>query len=294
MADNGQREKCEKCGRKHWRDALCDMHVYIGSSVWREVEPFHVTALQNLLRDGYRYAYLPQQGDSLMERTRGMSATLFLTKTTGDVWLSLDSDIVGFTKEGIDFLVEQATVHDVAVGIYLCRSRTDSYPSSAFEDDTSIEFNQDPTPVPIKWGATGCMAVHRRVFEAMAETMPLLHMKDEARCFYPFFQTMIYDHEEHGKILLSEDFAFCERARQLGFMVHANPAIRLGHIGPYAFRLEDMGKHIDEDGKVWQMTPEEPIPMKISCSKGRWKAEGPVGLKQEAEVPEPELSLVGD
>jgi hypothetical protein len=283
-------DKCE-CGRKHWDKSLCDLHVYIGSSVWREVEPYHVAALQTLLRDGYRYAYLPQQGDALMERTRGMSATLFMRKTKAEVWLSLDSDITGFTKEGIDTLVEQAMTHDIVVGAYICRSRGDSYPSSTFEDGTSIEFNDDPTPQPIKWGATGCMAVHRRVFEAMAETMPLLHMKDEARCFYPFFQTLIYDHEEHGKILLSEDFAFCERARELGFTTYVNPAIRLGHVGPYIFRLEDMGKHIDEDGKVWQVTPEEPIPMRISCSNGRWKAEGPVEFNPPtAKVP----ALVGD
>lgn len=286
-------DKCAKCDRMHWGEPLCDLHVYIGSSVWRDVEPYHVAALQNLLRDGFRYGYMPQQGDALMERTRGMSATLFMRKTKGDVWLSLDSDITGFTKEHIDTLVEQAVTHDIVVGVYICRSRGDSYPSSTFIDDTSIEFNDDPTPVPIKWGATGCMAVHRRVFEAMAETMPLLHMKDEARCFYPFFQTMIYDHEDHGKILLSEDFAFCERARQLGFTTYANPAIRLGHIGPYVFRLEDMGRHIDEDGRVWQVTPDEPIPMQISVSNGRWRAEGPVEFKQsteEGKVP----ALVGD
>jgi hypothetical protein len=126
----------------------------------------------------------------------------------------------------------------------------------------------------------------------MAETMPLLHMKDEDRNFYPFFQTMIYDHPEHGKILLSEDYAFCERARELGFTVHVNPALRLGHLGPYIYRLEDMGQHTDEDGRVWQMTPVEPIPMEISCINGRWTAKGPV--PQKAEVPEPALSLVGD
>lgn len=286
-------DKCEKCGRGHWGEPLCDLHVYIGSSVWRGVEPHHVAALQMLLRDGYRYAYLPQVGDAMMERSRGMSATLFVRKTKADVWLSIDSDVTGFTKEMTDLLVEQAVTHDIVVGAYICKSRADSYPSSTWDDDTSIEFGEDATPQPIKWGATGFMAVHRRVFEALAEDMPLLHSKDEARCFYPFFQTMIYDHPEHGNILLSEDFAFCEKARRLGFTTYVNPAIRLGHIGPYVFRLEDMGKYEDEEGRVWQVTPNEPIPMRISCSNGRWTAEGPVTFKQkqqEAKVP----ALVGD
>ena len=224
-----------------------------------------------LLRDGKRYAYLPQQGDALMERTRGISASLFLRHTPADVWLSLDSDIVGFTKDGIDELVEQAVEYDIVVGIYICRSVSRTYPSSTFRDGQTIEFVGDSTPQPIQWGATGCMAVHRRVFEKMAETMPLLHKTEGKRAFYPFFQTLIHQHEDEP-ILLSEDFAFCQRAIDLGFTVHANPALRLGHMGPYIYRLEDMAGSvlkpqplaISKSGRYWRVacegltaTPEE-------------------------------------
>jgi hypothetical protein len=267
-----------------------DLKVYVGSSVWRNVEALHMAALLPLLRDGARYVYLPQTGDAMMERTRGMSATLFLKRTKGDVWLSLDSDVVGFTKDNIDELCEQAVTHDIVCGIYICRSINRTFPSSAFEDESTIEFGSDSTPVPIKWGATGCMAVHRRVFEKMAETMPLLHAagphslnegkcrycgigSDEAkdnplcaageeRAFYDFFETMQYDEPEHGLIKLSEDFSFCQRAKELGFTTYANPSIRLGHMGPYIYRLEDMAQEVLE-----------PQPLAISRSGPYWRIE---------------------
>jgi hypothetical protein len=134
-------------------------------------------------------------------------------------------------------------------------------------------FDRDPTPVPVQWIASGCVAVHRRVFEAMAETMPLLHESDGIRAFYPFYQSMHYDAGgEIGKILLSEDYAFSERAKALGFTCYINPAIRIGHVGPYTYRLEDMTDDylvnqpiaITRQGRYWRTeserrkaTPEE-------------------------------------
>jgi hypothetical protein len=154
---------------------------------------------------------------------------------------------------------------------YICKSVVRTFPSSTFLDNTSIEFAYDPTPVPIQWAATGCLAVHRRVFEKMAETMPLLHEKDGPRAFYPFFQTMIYDEPEVGKLLLSEDYAFSQRARELGFTPHINPTVRVAHMGPYAYRLEDMAQEILQ-----------PQPMKITRSGPYWRVESE-GARETAE-----------
>lgn len=243
-----------------------DLKVYVGAAVWRTVNPLHMNAMVPLLRDQKRYAYLPQIGDALMERVRGISTTIFLRHTQGDVYLSLDSDIVGFTKDAIDELVEQAVDYDIVAGIYLTKAVARTFPSSTFEDDTSIEFANDSTPVPIKWAATGCLAVHRRVFERMVDgdadnpPLNLLHEADGQRAFYNFFHCMEYDDPNHGKILLSEDYAFCERARRLGFTIYANPAIRLGHEGLYIYRLEDMA------GEVFK-----PQPLRITRSGKYWR-----------------------
>jgi hypothetical protein len=41
-------------------------------------------------------------------------------------------------------------------------------------------------------------------------------------------------------VYLSEDYALCERAYQAGIPVSLVPSVRLGHIGQYAFMLDDM------------------------------------------------------
>ena len=236
--------------------------VYVGSAVWRSVDPLHLKSLLQLLVDPH-YGYFPQVGDALIERARGMSASYFLRKTDAEVHLSLDSDIIEFKKEAIDQMCEQTRKYDIVGGVYICRSVARTFPATFFEEGVKVTFAHDPTPVPVKWVATGCLAVHRRVFEKMAETMPLLHGKDGDRAFWPFYQTMIYDTgpEDMGKILLSEDYAFSQRAKDLGFTSYINPAIRLGHLGQYAHRLEDMAQDIlqpqaltvERSGRYWRI-----------------------------------------
>jgi hypothetical protein len=246
-----------------------DLKVYIGAPVYKTVEPLQLKSLAPLMLNT-RYGYFPQTGDALMERVRGIAATNFLRNTNADVFLSLDSDIVEFSPFAVDELVEQAVTHDIVAGIYLCKSVARTYPSSIFLDNTTIEFGDDPTPVEIQWAATGMLAIHRRVFEKMAEGMTLLHEKNGIGAFYPFFQTMQYDSDE-GPIILSEDFAFCERARNLGFKIYANPSMRMGHMGQYVYRLEDMAATVF---KRQDLT--------ISRSGPHWRIE----LEGEVESPE--------
>ena len=47
--------------------------------------------------------------------------------------------------------------------------------------------------------------------------------------------------ESGGRWELSEDYSFCERARQAGFTVMADTRIRLWHVGTYRYGWEDAG-----------------------------------------------------
>lgn len=237
------------------------MKVYIGAAVGRTVEPEHMQSLVPLLRDP-KYAYFPQIGDALIERVRGVSATFFLRETDADIHLSLDSDITQFTKADMDKMCEQAEELGIVGAIYICRATARTFPASQFNDKQYIDFNKDSTPIAIRWIATGCVAVHRRVFQAMVDTgMPLLHESDGKRAFYDFYETMHYDMD--GELIkLSEDFAFSERAMELGFKSYINPAIRIGHRGPYTHRLEDMAQ-----------TPLAPQPLGLTHIGRAWRIE---------------------
>ena len=247
------------------------MKVYIGSAVGRTVEPFHMKSLVPLLRDP-KYGYFPQVGDALIERARGMSATFFLRETDADVHLSLDSDIVQFTKSDMDMMCDQAEELGIVGAAYICRATARTFPASMFNDEQHIEFGHDTKPIAIRWLATGCMAVHRRVFEAMVDTgMPLLHKSDGKRAFYDFYETMHYEMGDE-LIKLSEDYAFCERAKELGFESFLNPAIRVGHMGPYTHRLEDMAQ-----------TPLKPQSLSLTHIGRAWRIECE-GLEESPEA----------
>ncbi len=191
-------------------------------------------------RVGQPLYYRAMRGDALIERTRARAATHFLKDTNYDVLLQVDDDI-GFSPDDAVQVAEQAVEYGIVCGVYLTRHRTAGVPTSYLEPGQSVRFfSGDPTPVEIRWGGGGFMAVHRRVFERLAEDQPLCHEGEELE-HYPFYQTAVVPDPVSGKpILLSEDWAFCERARRAGFGVWANPNVRLTHFGGSAFTLEDL------------------------------------------------------
>lgn len=215
------------------------MRICVAPSVWRDQKVEHVACLVELLRRPEVAQYVPFQGDALVERARSRAATHFLEKTDADVLLTIDSDIV-FRVEDALTVCEQAVEHGIVSAIYATRSAS-SPQTASFLGLEEVFFTNDPTPVPIRWAAAGFMAIHRRVVEALAKR------PDMAKChanfpwgFHPFYLAMVVDEPGLGRILLGEDYSFCERAREEGFQTYINPACRLGHIGDYTYRLEDM------------------------------------------------------
>ena len=267
------------------------MKVYIGSAVWRTVEVAHMAALVPLLRRP-GYVYRPQVGDALIDRARGISATWFLEKSDCDIHLSIDSDIVGFTPEDTERMCELAMTYDIVGGVYVCRTQDETHPASFYLDGEPVIHAFDHTPVEVKYLATGFMAVHRRVFEKLAETTPISALKDKNH-FYTFYQPMLYEDDDIGQTIeLSEDWAFCQRAKDAGFKCYIDPAIRLGHIGSYTFTLEDMLRErtnpqplaIRRDDTHWSVyslgSPEEAEAAK-SLRKGTYP--GPVGVQGDPQ-----------
>ena len=150
-----------------------------------------------------------------------------------------------FDPQSVLQIAQQA--HDlggIVAGLYVTRHAGSlCRPTSIFEYDVPIEFGTDPTPVPIRWAATGFMATPRIVFETLAKDLPLCHASTDFKLF-PFYAPFWVEPEEEGRDTnyLSEDYAFCERARRAGFQVYINPAVRLLHLGQYPFRLEDLAQ----------------------------------------------------
>lgn len=216
--------------------------IYLGPAYGRYIEPDHIQSMQRLLLNAKQpVMYAPAWNDALLCRARSKTATHFLTETECDVHVSIDSDIV-FAPESVAMIAQQAHELQAPVAaLYVTRAAGAlCKPTSVFETDVPIEFGTDPTPVPIKWAATGFLATPRVVFETLARDLPLCHPSEWWK-FYPFYQPFVVDGID-GPNYLSEDYAFCERARRAGFAIYLNPAIRLLHLGQHPFRLEDLGQ----------------------------------------------------
>lgn len=220
------------------------MDVVIAAPAWRAYEAPYISALMELLEHP-GFARLPLVGDAAIDRARSRGATIFLEQTTADVLLWIDSDI-SFRAEDAITLCQQAMTHSVVAGIYVTRSSRNPILTSRLAFDQRVEFGTDPTPVPILWAAGGFTAVHRRVYEELATdpAMRMLNQNDAVMRQYPFYLPMPHLEDDEYPTYLSEDWAFAERARQVGYPSFCNPAIRLKHWGTYGFTLEDIyAKH---------------------------------------------------
>lgn len=220
------------------------MDVLVLAPVWRAREEANHLAIINLLT---RYEFTmspPLFNDAAIDRARSRGATYFLERTQADVALWIDSDI-DFKDHDALLVCEQAMDPrtSIVAGIYPTRSASQAMPASRLLLDEPYEFADDPTPRPIRWAAGGFVAVHRRVYERLAKEDPemlVLHPGDETLRMRPFYLPMVAKNDDGTPIYLSEDWAFSERARRVGYPSYANLAVDVVHCGAYRYSLRNL------------------------------------------------------
>jgi hypothetical protein len=137
-----------------------------------------------------------------------------------------------------------------AGGVYVTRER-EPHPASLLNDGQEMKFGIGQKPVPIRYLATGFMAIPRKVVEDMVthEGFETAHGKQKVvYCEMGVGRFPMYDvfspfviKEKSGKLhYLSEDWAFCERARQCGYEIWADPSIILQHRAYVSVTVHDL------------------------------------------------------
>ena len=216
------------------------MRIFAGGVVGRYFEPDHVNSVLRLLRRPEIARYSPRFNDALLCRARSRNATEFLLDTDADVYLSIDSDIVFDDRDAVTICKAALELGGIVGGQYVTRTRGKyCFPTTLVADDQTVTYADDHTPVRAKYVSGGFYAAPRTLFSRLAEGLELLHQKDANMRFYPFHTPLVVDGDGE-RIYLSEDWALCERARDAGFGVWLDPAVRLLHLGQHPFRLEDM------------------------------------------------------
>lgn len=230
--------------------------VYIACPIWRylDVRVAHsITAVMSQPRE--RVIWETWDGDALISRTRSQLATKIMTEpeySDVDVMVIVDDD-VQFTPSDFWKIVDGARETQAPYGgIYVTRSREPHTAALANNaDPMHFQASETPAPVEIRYLATGFMAVPRAVLQSMLDhpgfesvhgIEPIVYctqgvgdhpMFDFFRCFEI--------REQDGRIhYLSEDWAFCERARQCGYKVWADTSIILQHRAVVSVTVADL------------------------------------------------------
>ena len=106
---------------------------------------------------------------------------------------------------------------------------------------SAVRFGRVGGPVEVRYCGFGFAHTRKDVFVAVHQKLNLpVCNRRFGTPLVPFFQPLVVP-EPTGPWSLSEDYAFCERARQCGFQVVADTSVRLWHVGPYRYGWEDAG-----------------------------------------------------
>jgi SAM-dependent methyltransferase len=167
-------------------------------------------------------------GDSWIGRSRSIAITRWWSETNDDVFLMIDDD-VAFTAPDAERIVELCRAGlDIVCGAYPVHSGA-HLSLRCLPGTKEIQFGPGQAPIEVHYAATGFMAVHRRVIDALIPTLPLVSPR-QPWLYYPLFPTPIVADEETGDPeMLSEDWGFCRIARDAGFRVWLDPQTKLSH-----------------------------------------------------------------
>jgi hypothetical protein len=199
------------------------------------IEPPCEQSLRELERKGF--AVRRHASAAAIDRMRcDMATTALADGFEHLMWI--DSDI-SFAPAA----VEQLLGHELPVVAALYPKKGQRSFAVYFEDGTrQLQIGQGGGLLDVKYVGTGFLLTHRMVYDDVRRTfgLPTCNTKWNQPTI-PFFLPMIVPDGADGYWYLSEDFAFCERARQAGHKISVDTTIRLGHIGKYAYQWEDAG-----------------------------------------------------
>jgi hypothetical protein len=172
---------------------------------------------------GLHGGWLPMAGQSDIYVARNVLANAFVTEYKKfDTLIWIDSDI-GFVRQHLQDLID--TEQPFVSGLYTDKCQP---PMPFCRDNNGVQLTLDDIPkegmIKSRFMPGGFLKVDRIVYETIIE-----------KKLVPSYGSGKFHHFYYGKIvldnLLSEDYSFCELAREAGFQGWINCGIRVNHDG---------------------------------------------------------------
>jgi hypothetical protein len=177
--------------------------------------------------------------ESAVHRARNYCADEFL-RSASDHLLFVDSDIGFKAEDAIELLILQ--IQNPEYGIIGGPYKMKTLAKNAWAFNYDKDFDPDATePQEVSGTGTGFMLIHRWVFEKFTKSYPELMYRpdsypgtpfDGSRDIMKFFR---YEIDPETRRDLTEDYWFCNRARDIGIKTWLCSWMKLRHAGMHIF-----------------------------------------------------------
>lgn len=184
-------------------------------------------------------------GDSLLPRRRSVVLSEFYYKCKDDVLITIDHDISWRPGDAVA-IAERALENDAIVGgLYCKRAFGQGWGSRIGANKEPLKFNIPSNEVlDAIYVASGFMAIPRVVIRKMLEDPEKAMLKkcwDSKFEYWDFYHTMSIPHPTRPELMeyISEDWAFCERAKKFGVKCLIDLRPVLLHWGEHGYNVGD-------------------------------------------------------
>lgn len=169
--------------------------------------------------------------ESLITRGRNNLMAKMMTNTVATHFMFIDADI-RFESESIFQMM--AADKDIIAGLY---------PKKAYPIAYNINLNQQTKiqgPLfTVDTAATGFLMFKRKVYEDLIAAHPNTKYVDDVglgKQYEPFMYSIFDCYIDDKGHYLSEDWAFCRRAKAIGYEIWADGRVLLDHTGTHTFK----------------------------------------------------------
>ena len=180
---------------------------------------------------GLQWSMDTMANESLVQRARNNLMSKMMTNQHATHFMFIDSDI-RFNAEDIFRMI--AADKDIISGMY-CKK---AYPI-AFNLNLKQETKIQGPLFTVDTAATGFLMYKRAVYQTLIDAHPEWKYVDDVglgKQYEPYMYTVFDCYIDDKGHYLSEDWAFCRRAAEMGYEIWADSRVELGHIGMHEFR----------------------------------------------------------
>jgi len=206
------------------------MKIKLVTPILNSMEPETMQCVLDMIRTSeHKIDWRLKIGDGLISRVRNIIGQEAL-ESDCDYLLMVDDDIVWKSKENpVDKLISYGK--DIACGLYVTRA-LDHHPvlRSFDTQEDLIAKKKNPKRTEIEYGLMEVV---------YTGTGFMLIKKDCLKKIYDNYKYPFMPMENETGEYLSEDYAFCHRARELDYKIYVDTTLELGHIGKQIFSIKD-------------------------------------------------------